>query len=269
MIDLRPGLLAVTAREVRWIRRDPVARFLLFGVPVIAFVLLGLTFSAAVVRGLDVVVVDMDNSATSRLFVQTVAAAPGITIANARDDLGAAASAIRAGRRHRRDLSAAGVRARMCWPAARRARSPSTTRSIFTPGNNASKSISDAMTALPALRSHPRRQRVARPAEPAPGLVPEEYVLTNPALNYAAVPAARGAADRAARGDRDLGGLRGRLGVPAPQHARLVGHLRAQHRHRAGRQAAAVFRRAACDVRADGRHPRRVARRQLPRQRAC
>ena len=58
-------------REVRWIGRDPVARFLLFGVPVIAFALLGFTFSDAVVRGLDVVVVDMDNSATSRLFVQT------------------------------------------------------------------------------------------------------------------------------------------------------------------------------------------------------
>ena len=69
-------------------------RFLLFGVPVIAFGLLGLTFSAAVVRGLGVIVVDMDHSATSQLFVQTVAASPGITIVGRDNDLGAAARAM-------------------------------------------------------------------------------------------------------------------------------------------------------------------------------
>ena len=98
MTPPRPGLLAVAAREVRWIFRDPVARFLLFGVPVIAFTVLGLTFSSAVVRGLNIVVVDRDNSTTSRLFVQTLAAAPGIAIADRANDLGAAASAIRSGR---------------------------------------------------------------------------------------------------------------------------------------------------------------------------
>ena len=72
MTPTQTGLFAVAAREVRWILRDQVTWFLLFGVPVIAFVLLGFTFSAAVVRGLDVVVVDMDNSATSQLFVQTL-----------------------------------------------------------------------------------------------------------------------------------------------------------------------------------------------------
>jgi ABC-2 type transport system permease protein len=97
-MPFHPGLLAVAAREARWILRDPVARFLLFGVPVIAFTVLGLTFSHAVVRGLNLVAVDMDNSAISRLFIQTVAASAGITIAERANDLGAAASAIRAGR---------------------------------------------------------------------------------------------------------------------------------------------------------------------------
>jgi len=92
------GLWAVAAREVRWLFSDQVAWFLLFGVPVIAFALLGFTFSSAVVRGLNVFAVDMDNSATSRLFIQTVAASPGITIAERGNDLGAAASAIRSGR---------------------------------------------------------------------------------------------------------------------------------------------------------------------------
>jgi ABC-2 type transport system permease protein len=179
---LRHGLLAVAAREVRWILRDPVARFLLFGVPVIAFAMLGLTFSYAVVRGLNVVVVDMDHSATSRLFVQTVAAAPGITVAERANDVGAAASAIRAGR---------AIAAIYLPPAfgkdllARRAPRPVafTNTQFFTPGNNAAKSIRDAVSAASAAVA-PARQAVGDRAEPGPGLVPEEYVLSNPALNY-------------------------------------------------------------------------------------
>jgi ABC-2 type transport system permease protein len=179
----RPGLLAVAAREVRWIFRDPVARFLLFGVPVIAFAVLGLTFSAAVVRGLDVVVADMDHSATSRLFIETVAAAPGISVAERANDLGAAASAIRAGR---------AIAAIYLPPefgkdvlAGRAPRPVAFTNSqFFTPGNSAAKSIRDAMAAASAAVAPLQRALGDRP-DAGPGLVPEEYVLSNPALNYA------------------------------------------------------------------------------------
>jgi ABC-2 type transport system permease protein len=179
-----PGLLAVIRREVRWIRRDPVMRFLLFGVPVIAFVLLGSTFSAAVVRGLGVTVVDRDHSPASRLFVQTVSASPGIAIVKRGDDLGAASRAIRAGDSiaaiylppdFERDLKAG--------------RRPHVVgfynTQYFTPGNNASKSISDAINAASAAVA-PASAVTPLAGEAAPGLVPEEYVLTNPALNYAA-----------------------------------------------------------------------------------
>ena len=44
---------------------------------------------------IDVVAVDMDNSPTSRQFIETLAASPGITIAERASDLGAAASANR------------------------------------------------------------------------------------------------------------------------------------------------------------------------------
>jgi ABC-2 type transport system permease protein len=178
------GLLAVIRREVRWIRRDPVARFLLFGIPVIAFALLGMTFSTAVVRGLGVTVVDMDHSETSRLFVQTVAAAPGIAIVQRGDDLGAAARAIRAG-----DSTAAIYLPPDFERDLLAGRRPHTVgfynTQYFTPGNSASKSISDAVNAAaaavaPATAATPHADR------PPPGLVPEEYVLTNPALNYAA-----------------------------------------------------------------------------------
>lgn len=183
MTPQRPGLLAVAARETRWILRDPVARFLLFGVPVIAFAVLGFTFSRAVVRGLDVVVADMDNSATSRRFIETVAAAPGISVAERTNDLGAAASAIRAGR---------AIAAIYLPPefgkdllAGRAPRPVSFVNTqFFTPGNSAAKSIRDAMAAAAAMVA-PARQVVGRRAEAGPGLVPEDYVLSNPALNYA------------------------------------------------------------------------------------
>jgi ABC-2 type transport system permease protein len=173
----RRGLWAVAAREVRWLFGDPVARFLLFGVPVIAFTLLGFTFSSAVVRGLDVFAVDMDNSATSRLFIQTVAASPGITIAERGNDLGAAASAIRAGR-----AIAAVFLPPEFGKDALSGRAPRPivffNTQFFTPGNNAAKSINDAMAAASAAVA-PAGQLRPR------GLVPEEYVLSNPALNYA------------------------------------------------------------------------------------
>ena len=123
-MPLQPGLLAVATREMHRIRRDPVARFLLFGVPVIAFVLLGLTFSRAVVRGLDVVVVDRDNSPTSQQFVQTLASSPGITIAERASDLGPAASAIGPDTRSPRSTCRR-ISARICLRDARRARSRS------------------------------------------------------------------------------------------------------------------------------------------------
>lgn len=179
----RPGVLAVAAREVRWIFRDPVARFLLFGVPVIAFAVLGLTFSAAVVRGLDITVVDMDNSATSRLFIQTVAAAPGIAITERANDLGAAASAIRAGRAIGAiylpvDFGKDILAGRAPRPVA------FTNTQFFTPGNNAAKSIRDAIAAASSAVA-PVQKAAGDRAEAGPGLVPEEYVLSNPALNYA------------------------------------------------------------------------------------
>jgi ABC-2 type transport system permease protein len=183
MTPLRPGLIAVAAREVRWILRDPVARFLLFGVPVIAFAVLGFTFSHAVVRGLGVVVVDRDSSATSKQFVQTVAAAPGITVAERANDLGAAVTAIRAGRaiaaiylppEFGKDLLAGRAPRVVAF----------TNTQYFTPGNNAAKSIRDGISAATAAVA-PVHHALGDRAEPGPGLVSEEYVLSNPALNYA------------------------------------------------------------------------------------
>src|SRR5208337_847439 len=59
-----------------------------------------------------------------------------------------------------------------------------TNTQFFTPGNNAAKSIRDAMSAAGSAVA-PAREAVGDRAGPGPGLVPEDYVLSNPALNYA------------------------------------------------------------------------------------
>jgi ABC-2 type transport system permease protein len=183
MMPARSGLVAVATREVRWVFRDPVAQFLLFGVPVIAFLLLGLTFSHAVVRGLRVVVADMDNSTTSQRFVETLAAAPGITIAERDNDLGAAASAIRSGRAIAAVYLPPDFAKDLLAGRAPRLVAFSNTQ-FFTPGNNAAKAIRDGVAAATAAVA-PTHQVAGERASPGPGLVPEEYVLSNPALNYA------------------------------------------------------------------------------------
>ena len=60
-----PGLRLVAIREIRFFRRDRAGWFLVVAIPLVAFAVLAWTFGSAVVRGLDVVIVDMDHSAVS------------------------------------------------------------------------------------------------------------------------------------------------------------------------------------------------------------
>ena len=176
----QPGFVLVAARELRWIVKDRIALFLMVGVPLIAFFILGLTFSSAVIRGLNTVVVDADHSTTAETLIQSVAAAPGISLNRRADDLTAATEAIRSGRaiaavyippQFEQDLLA-GRRPQI---------SLFYNRQFMTPGNAAAKSLTDAINAgITTVRPE-------TPAVPATvgSLVVEQYVLTNPAFNYA------------------------------------------------------------------------------------
>jgi ABC-2 type transport system permease protein len=177
----QPGILLVAAREWRWMRRDRLALFLAIGVPIIAFTLLAATFSNAVIRNLQVSVVDADRSPTSLVFVQAMASAPGVSVAERSGDMTSAMHAIRSGdaiaaiyipENFERDLVAR-QRPRIVVLY---------NRQYFTPGNNASSALSKAIAAATATLP-PTSERSA---SFAPGsLVVEQYVLTNPALNYA------------------------------------------------------------------------------------
>jgi len=179
----RPGILLVAIREIRFFRRDRAGLFLLLAVPLIAFAILSFTFSSAVVRGLNVVVVDADRSAVSEDFVEYVASTPNLRIAARGDSLATATRAIRSGEaiaavyipaNFEHDLQA-GLRPQII---------AFYNTQYFTPGNIASKGLRDAIDAASdhfALTGKMRLQPVG-----AGPLVVEEYVLTNPATNYAA-----------------------------------------------------------------------------------
>jgi ABC-2 type transport system permease protein len=94
----RPGLGLVALREIRFFRRDRAGYLLAIVVPLIAFAVLTWTFSSAVVRGLDIVVVDADRSEVSAQLIQSIASAPGLSIAESANDLKSATQAIRSGR---------------------------------------------------------------------------------------------------------------------------------------------------------------------------
>ena len=176
----KPGLLLVATRELRWMRRDGVALVLAVLVPCIAFGILTLTFSNAVIRNLRVAIVDADRSATSLIYVQSIASAPGVTVAERSSDMRSAMEAVRSGdaiaavyipENFERDLL-----------ARKRPQVVSLyNRQYFTPGNNAASSISNAISAATAMLP-----READGGGYKPGvLVAEQYVLSNPALNFA------------------------------------------------------------------------------------
>ena len=176
----KPGLLLVATRELRWMRRDGVALVLALVVPVLAFAILTLTFSNAVIRNLRVAIVDADRSATSLIYVQSIASAPGVRVAERSSDMRGAMQAVRSGdaiaavyipENFERDLL-----------ARKRPQVVSLyNRQYFTPGNNADSAISSAISAATAALPREADGGGYRPG----ALVAEQYVLSNPALNFA------------------------------------------------------------------------------------
>ena len=178
----RPGMLLVATRELRWMRRDRLALFLAIGVPIIAFVILAGIFSNAVVRNLRVTVVDADRSSTSLVYVQAIASSPGVSVAERSGDMTSAMHAIRSGDA----IAAVYIPENFERDLIDRKRPQIVVlynRQYFSPGNSASAAISNAVSA--ATATLPDTSPAAGKSFAPGSLVVEEYVLTNPALNYA------------------------------------------------------------------------------------
>jgi ABC-2 type transport system permease protein len=177
------GFWLVSRREIRFFRRDQAGWFLVVAIPLIAFAILAWTFGSAVVRGLNVIIVDMDRSAVSTSVIQQIGAAPGLRISARADSLTTATKAIRSGEaiaavyippNFEHDLIA-GRRPQIV---------AFYNTQYFTPGNIASKALRDAISAASAQLSPLREVRLQPVGRGALDI--EEYVLTNPATNYAA-----------------------------------------------------------------------------------
>ena len=178
----RPGMLLVATRELRWMRRDRLALFLAIGVPIIAFVILAGIFSNAVVRNLRVTVVDADRSSTSLVYVQAIASSPGVSVAERSGDMTSAMHAIRSGDA----IAAVYIPENFERDLIDRKRPQIVVlynRQYFSPGNSASAAISNAVSA--ATATLPDTSPAAGKSFAPGSLVVEQYVLTNPALNYA------------------------------------------------------------------------------------
>ena len=176
----RPGLLLVATRELRWMRRDEVALLLSVIVPVIAFAVLTLIFSNAVIRNLRVTIVDADRSATSLTYIQAIGSAPGVSVAERSGDMVGAMRAIRSGEA----IAAVYIPENFERDLLARQRPQIVTlynRQYFTPGNNANSTLSNAIAAATATLPRGGDGGGYRPG----ALVSEQYVLSNPALNYA------------------------------------------------------------------------------------
>jgi ABC-2 type transport system permease protein len=175
-------MLLVATRELRWMRRDRLALFLAIGVPIIAFAILTAVFSNPVVRNLRVSVVDADRSATSLTYVQAIASAPGVSVAERSGDMTNAMHAIRSGEA----IAAVYIPENFERDLIDRKRPQIVVlynRQYFSPGNSASAAISSAVSA--ATATLPDTSPAAGKSFSPGSLVVEEYVLTNPALNYA------------------------------------------------------------------------------------
>jgi ABC-2 type transport system permease protein len=180
MPGTRPGLLAVALREVDWLRQDRVVLALVLAIPLLAIAVLSLTFSHAVVRNLRVDVVDLDQTRTSLTYVQAVNAAPGVEVTRRSPDLGGAMHAVRAG-----EALAAVYIPRGLERDITDGKRPQIVifynKQFFTPGNVASSALSAAVSA--ATADLPVSGPLSAGYRPGP-LAVEQYVLTNPAMNY-------------------------------------------------------------------------------------
>src|SRR5262252_5222145 len=178
----KPGFWLVARREWRWILHHRLALILIFGVPLFAFAILTGVFSQPVIRGLGVVVVDADQSDTSRAFVEQVAASPSLSIVERAGDLASAARAIRGG-----DAIAAVYIPADFERDLKADRRPQVVafynQQFLTAAGVALSGLSDSLAA--AVGDAASAARGAPQAPSIGSLVSETIVLVNPARNYA------------------------------------------------------------------------------------
>ena len=224
----------------------------MIGVPLIAFAVLGLTFSSGVIRGLNTVVVDADRRRPPLRCCRRSKPRPGVSLSARAEDLAAAMQAIRAGERDRRRL----------YPAEFRAGSlgrPAAAGLAFLqhPVPDPGQCGVEGPDRRPQWR-HRRRRTQASAAPQDPGLPGGRAICPDQSgLQLCAIPAARRAAHGAPCGHRDFHLLCDRNRVLAARPRNLAALGRRKPADGPGRQAGAALRHLhPADGRAAAGHPR-------------
>jgi ABC-2 type transport system permease protein len=178
----KPGFLLVARRECKWLFHDRVALLLIFGVPLLAWVVLTTIFSHPVIRGLGVTIVDEDKSDASRALVEYIAASPNLQIVDRSGTLSTAVKDIRSGKA----ISAVHIPAdfERDLKAQRRPQIVGFYNQQFlTAAGIASSGLSDALSAASVVAAP--ATRAARAPAAVGALVGETIALVNPQKNYA------------------------------------------------------------------------------------
>jgi ABC-2 type transport system permease protein len=175
----KPSFMLVAAREWRWLRRDLVAKILILGVPIFAFVFLTLAFIHPVLRGMELVVVDKDRSEASNAFVEEMSAAAYLNTTERADDLSTAMRAIRSG-----EAAAAVYIPPDFEHDLKSGRRPQIVglynQQYLTVAAAASSGLGDSLAAA----AQSAAARTAPQVSATGSLVPEAITLVNPTRNY-------------------------------------------------------------------------------------
>ena len=184
---VRPGLLLVLRRELRWMRRRPAMPIMTFAFPLLVFAMLAAVFGTGLPTRLPVAVLDQDHSTLSRQVVQLVDASPDVAVAERVDDLAAGRRLVLQGR----------VYAVMLLPAdlerdVIRGRRPGITvfynNEFLTVGSLVSRAFGDALgTAEAGVALAVREQREQSPQQALAEITPipvQASPLFNPTMNY-------------------------------------------------------------------------------------
>ena len=96
--SIRPGLLLVLRRELRWMRRRPAMPIMTLVFPLLVFGVLAAIFNTGLPTDLPVAVLDQDRSPLSRQIIQIIDASPDVAVAERVQDLAAGRRLILEGR---------------------------------------------------------------------------------------------------------------------------------------------------------------------------
>jgi len=185
--SIRPGLLPVLRRELRWMRRRPAMPVMTLVFPLLLFGMLAAIFNTGLPTDLPVAVLDQDRSSLSRQIVQLIDASPDVAVAERVEDMAAGRRLILEGRVYAVVMIPANLERDVVH-----GRRPAVTvfynNEFLTIGSIVSRALGDALgTAEAGVALAARVERGESPLAARAAITPipvQASPLFNPTMNY-------------------------------------------------------------------------------------